>query len=401
VSKNRAFVLRLFLCLLPSVLLVPTAPSAGASSPESDAISLSFPTPQLGYVLSLHECASHTCATLRVTRDAGTEWSGVSLPRQLTQALQLAPWSTYPTPYQPLSVHFADAVDGWIYGIVPTPDLPANLVGRLWSTHDGGHVWSQVHLGPMTRGGTVFQMATHGDWTYLFGASFQTGRAYLLSAHSSEGQWTNESTARVEVPAGGTQLEGAFTFAGSSGWFVAGNDRGLTASARLLPNGSWGAWNGPSIGKGSASFSPIDAATSRVLLVNGESAGFGYPPTDSVPPGWNKGASWLFISYNAGATFKPLRRLSNTYQGGYSTLPGSSAAPVPGTIFLTSNSDSHLVRTTNWGRSWHVVLNRPVSQIHFTSRTTGFALVQTGSRQSAFSLFRTVDAGSHWKPVSG
>jgi hypothetical protein len=384
---------------LVSLLLIFAPTSAGASSSQMDSISLSFPTSEQGYVLSLRDCASETCATLQSTRDAGTEWSVVPVPRQLVQSLQLVSWDTYPTTYQQLTVHFADAANGWIYGTVPTSTTNnPNWVGRLWSTHDGGKVWSRVHLGPTTRGGEVIQMATRGNWTYLFGASFQTGHAYLLSTHSDADQWTNRSKAQVEVPAGGTQLEGAFAFAGSSGWFVAGNDRGFTSSARLLPNGSWGAWNGLSIGRGSSSFTPIDAATSRVLLVNGESAGFGYPPATSVPPGWNSGASWLFISYNAGASFKPLRRLSNICS--CSTMPGSSAAPIPGTIFLTSNTGEHLVRSTNWGRTWRVVLDRPVSQILFTNRSVGFALVQESSNQMSFSLFQTLDAGDHWNKVN-
>jgi hypothetical protein len=399
----RASIARLFLCALPPLLLVATTNSAGATAAQTDSISLSFPTPQLGYVLSLHDCASHTCATLRLTRDGGSAWSAVSLPRQLGQNLQRAPWSTYPSSYQTLTVHFADEANGWIYGTFPVASNTAvsGIMGRIWSTHDGGKEWTKVHLGSMSRGGEVYQMATHGTWTYLFGASFYTGQAYLLSSPSNEDRWTNRSKrARVEVPAGGTQLEGAFTFAGSTGWFVAGNDRGFTASARLIGAGSWGAWNGPLVGKGSSSFTPILAVTSRVLVVNAEDAGFVTPPASSVPPGWNSEASWLFISKNSGASFAPLRRLSKSFQGNYSTSPGLSATPAPGTILLTSNSDSHLLRTTNWGRTWQVVLDRPVSQVVFTTRATGFALVRVGTSQTAYSVFQTVDAGGQWKQVS-
>jgi hypothetical protein len=207
----------------------------------------------------------------------------------------------------------------------------------------------------------------------------------------------------MEMPAGGTQLEASFSFAGGNGWFVAGNDRGFTDSARLLSSGSWSAWNGPSFEKFDSSFTPIDALSNRVLLAEGESAGFGFPPASSEPSGWNNGARWLFISYDAGTTFKPLRKLSSTNQGSYySTAPGLLAAPKPGTILLqhASNSSYNLVRSTNWGRTWSVVLDHSVSQVLFTSRTTGFAIVQEGSSPNAFSLFRTTDAGSHWNRVS-
>jgi len=55
------------------------------------------------------------------------------------------------------------------------------------------------------------------------------------------------------------------------------------------------------------------------------------------------------------------------------------------------------MRSANWGRTWQVVLRRPVTQVVFTSRTTGFAIVQLGSK---YSLFRTTDTGSHWVKVN-
>ena len=395
----------LIVCLLLVLLLIPTSDVAGASPVQLDSISLSFPTPQQGYVLSLYDCATKTCAALRSTGNAGSSWSVVPIPSQLGRRLQLESWGTYGTTYANLTVHFANAKNGWIYGNVPAPVTPTtaspNSVSRLWSTHDGGKTWQQVRLDPLSLAGGVVQMATHGAWTYLFGQSL-SGPAYLLGTRSNMDQWSNKSSARMGMPAGGSQLEGSFTFAGGNGWFVAGNDRGFNDSARLLTNGPWGAWNGPSFAKFGASFTPISAVTNRVLLAEGESAGFVIPPASSVPPGWNNEASWLFISYDAGATFKPFRQLSSSYQKGYSTVPGLPAVPEPGTILLqqASNSGYHVVRSTNWGRTWRVVLDHSVSQVIFTSRTTGFAIVQEGSSQTTFSLFRTIDAGSHWNKVS-
>jgi hypothetical protein len=381
--------------------MLPVPDTAGASSPQLDSISLSFPTAQRGYVLSLFDCAAKTCAALRVTDDASSSWGVVPIPRQLKQSLKLASWGTYNTAYPTLSVHFADASNGWIYGVVPAPvtrtSTNPNWVNCLWSTHDGGETWSEVRLDPRSLG--VVQMASHGEWTYLFGASFQVGRALLLATPSNSDRWKSTSSARIELPAGGTQLEGTFTFAGSNGWFVAGNDRGFTASARLLRNGSWGAWSGPTYEKFDASYTPVSAVTNRLLLAEDDTAGFVYPPASTVPPGWNNGATWLFISYDEGATFEPFRELSRAYDATYSSGPGLPAVPVPGTILLqrTTNSGYYLMRSANWGRTWQVVLRRPVSQVVFTSRTTGFAIVQLGSR---YSLFRTTDTGSHWVKVN-
>jgi hypothetical protein len=382
------------------------SPTMAQASPHHlDPISMSFPSPHVGYVLSLYDCSAKTCVALSETHNAALSWSPVPTPSELDNDLRLTAWSSYATDYTTLTVHFADARDGWIYGTVPAPVTPntasPNLVSRLWSTHNGGKTWRKIRLGPLRLTGGVVQMATHGLSTYLFGINVY-GPVYILATPSDSDQWTSKSNTPMEMPAGGTELEGAFSFAGPSGWFVGGNDRGFTSSARLSEDGSWIAWNGPSLDKSDASFSPITAVTNKVLLVVGQSAGFVTPPVSTVPRDWNDGASWLFISYDAGATFRPFRQLSRSNQESYSTVPGLPAAPVPGTILLQQSTRSgyQLVRSTDWGRSWQIVLKRTPSQIVFTNRTEGFTIVLRHSYQLGSSLFRTFDAGGHWSEVS-
>ena len=151
-----------------------------------------------------------------------------------------------------------------------------------------------------------------------------------------------------------------------------------------------------------ASFSPITAVSRNILIAVGQSAGFVIPPASSVPPNWNNSASWLFISYDAGATFKPFRELSSSYQRGYYAVSGLPAAPVPGTIILQrfTNSGGQMVRSTNWGRTWQVVLNNSVSQVEFISRSFGFAIVQRGTTLTDSSLVQSGDAGGRWREVS-
>jgi hypothetical protein len=381
---------------------------AEASSLQLRPMSLSFPSAHLGYVLSLYDCAKRTCAALRSTANEASSWNVVPTPNQLNNDLQLISWGKYGAEYSysTINVHFANAKDGWIYGSVPVPSAHnktnPNWVNRLWSTLDGGKTWRQIRLGPLSITAGVFQMATHGAWSYLFGGSYDNGRAYVLATRSNDDQWTSDSKQPMYMPAGGTQLEGAFSFVGSKGWFVAGNDRGFTASAQLANDASWRAWSGPSFEHFGASFSPIAAVTGNILIALGQSAGFVIPPASSVPPNWNNSASWLFISYDAGATFKPFRELSSSYQRGYYAESGLPAAPVPGTILLQrfTNSGGQMVRSTNWGRTWQVVLNNSVSQVEFISRSTGFAIVQRGTTLTDSSLVQSGDAGSHWREVS-
>ena len=404
IQKSRMWRLSVGIILVFSLNLSPTW--AEASSLQLDPMSLSFPSPHLGYVLSLYDCEGRTCASLRNTNDAASTWNAAPTPSQLNKELRLISWGNYNTSYVTLNVHFADSKDGWIYGTVPAPATPntsnPNWVSRLWSTHDGGKTWRQVRLGPLLITGDVIQMATHGIWTYLFGASYESGEAHVLATRSHLDQWTSKSNAPMEMPAGGTQVQGDFNFVGSSGWFLAGNDRGFIASARLSKDGSWNAWNSSSIEDFGESFGPIAAVTGKVLLAECQSAEIVIPPESSVPPDWNRGASWLFVSYDAGTTFKPFRELSSSYQRGISAVPGLPATPVPGTILLqeATNSGVRVIRSTNWRRSWRIVLRRSVSQVVFTSRSDGFAIVQQQSSQTASSLFATNDSGGHWSHVS-
>ncbi len=391
--------------ILLALGLTLTPTMAQASPHHLDPISMSFPSPHVGYVLSLYDCSAKICVALSETNNAASSWGGTSTPSQLNGDMRLATWGSYGTDYMTLTVHFADARDGWIYGTVPAPVTSntsnPNWENRLWATHDGGKTWQNVPLGPLRLTGGVVDMATRRARTYLFGIN-DYGPVYVLATPSRFDRWKSTSNSPMEMPAGGTPLLGDFSFAGPLGWFVAGNDRGFTSSARLSSDGSWNAWRGPSVEKYDASFCPITAVTTKILLAVCQSAEIVQLSASSVPRDWNDGASWLFISYDAGATFRPFRQLSRSNQVSYSTVPGLPAAPVPGTILLQQSTRSgyQLVRSTDWGRSWQIVLTHTPSQIVFTNRTEGFTIVLRHSYQLDSSLFRTFDAGGHWSEVS-
>jgi hypothetical protein len=402
---KRIALVTLLVSVIVPIFVSSGSPLAGAvvTPTRLNPISLSFSSPQNGYLLSLYDCATQTCANLRRTNDAGSTWTEVPIPSQLNKHMKLNSWHAYGASYSTLTVHFADARDGWIYGTVPVPN-PAdpsypNLVSRLWSTHNSGRKWRQIRLGPLNLTGGEVAMATHGPWTYMFGGTNTSARSFILATKSSADIWRNESKGQMAMPAGGSQLEGAFSFVGSSGWFVAGNDRGFTASARLSKDGSWSKWTGPSVDD--ASFTPIAAVSKEELVIEGQSAGFVIPPSSTVPRGWNNGASWLFISHDAGATFEPFQQLSRSYHGSYSTVPGLPATPSPGTLLLerTVGSGYELVRSTNWGRNWQTVLKRSVSQVVFASPSVGFAIALRLSHSTNTRLLRTNDSGIHWSEV--
>jgi len=119
IRRSRLHHLLIGVLLVFSLNVTPTL--AEASSLQLDPMSVSFPSSHLGFVLSLDDCASRTCASLGSTRDEASSWNVVPTPSQLNKDLKLISWGTYGSSYATINVHFADSQDGWIYGTVPSP----------------------------------------------------------------------------------------------------------------------------------------------------------------------------------------------------------------------------------------------------------------------------------------
>ncbi|MDQ1541714.1 MAG: hypothetical protein QOH29_2440, partial [Actinomycetota bacterium] len=84
--------------------------------------SVTFVSPNAGFVLGTQACATGTCTTLGATTDAGRTWAKAGvLPPALTGDAQGV-----------RKVRFATASDGWAFG------------PQLWSTHDGGRSWRHI-----------------------------------------------------------------------------------------------------------------------------------------------------------------------------------------------------------------------------------------------------------------
>jgi hypothetical protein len=105
----------------PSATPSPTPPTVGLSAVALHPESVTFISPDVGWVLGLSLCGSVSCIRLATTTDAGTVWkwvTGATLPAI--------------SPTSPWEIRFADSADGWISG------------SHLYSTHNGGRTWAQV-----------------------------------------------------------------------------------------------------------------------------------------------------------------------------------------------------------------------------------------------------------------
>ncbi len=382
-------------------------PAGGAASrtPGDAPLAISFPTAQRGYVLSLASCGRAACATMSTTTDGGSTWRPVTVPAPLRGGV-VVPWlGDRETGSEPIAVHFADARDGWITAALSLPATPSAPTGavvfKMWSTHDAAASWTSIPLSRLDVGGGVIAMATHGPRTYLFGTSSRNDRTHVLVSPSTGDRWANAARFALFQPAGGTALEGWFAFSGAQGWFVSGNDRYL-ALERLARDGTWIRATTTSAAPGNASAAPLVPVAPGLLAIVAHTAGFVTPPTNSVPRDWNDGATWLFTSRDGGRTFQPVRELSASYQVTFPAIAGLPAIPRPGTILLVRDvgGASQLVRTTDWGARWRVVLHRAVSQVAFVSARVGYALTSPTASPLRATLLRTVDGGARWTSVA-
>jgi hypothetical protein len=118
-------------------------------------------------------CSTQYCTSVARTDDAGKTWTGVPAP-----VIGPADGATGVS-----QIRFLNGSDGWAFG------------PQLFTTHDGGHTWSQV----VTNGLRVTDLETVGDQAFaLFASCTGTGAAFaaqctsytLYSSPSSSDDWT-------------------------------------------------------------------------------------------------------------------------------------------------------------------------------------------------------------------
>ena len=373
-----------------------------AQAAQFDPLSVTFVSLETGWALGTVPCkASVACLALEKTTNAGASWAPAALPsgllaqvdRKVNGRSALLPLGEASL----VNIRFADTLDGWVYA-----DLPAANASQavLWSTHDGGRTWHQLH--PFATADALFpyfDLEAMAGNVYLMGVNTNFG-VTVESSPVSRDAWHADKTPKLSLPAGGAEPSGSFIFQDGRGWLVEGNDRGISGSAQLVGPGEWEAWE-PPCGDVGNSYTVPAASNASDLVAICTMGGFASPLSKSAPPGAKIGSTWLYVSVNGGASFQAVAQLSSHF--GQPFFDGALASPSPGVILAErSSSIEQLVASFDGARHWSVVYNGSLFYLGFTSPAQGVGLVTTSTTETSIktAMIMSFDGGHSWSRVN-
>ncbi len=313
----------------------------------------------------------------------------------------------YPMPQ--MSLYFATARDGWIYGSTPGASGNATTRAVLWMTRDAARTWSPVPVASLAMKFDVLTVNASRGYVDAIGWSSDQSLG-LWRSPIARADWRRVHTPRLASAAGGTGMEGAVVFKGANGWLMVGNDRGVTGGARLTSAGRWTAWRGPCATVGGGFDVPVAYSPSSLLDVC-TIGGFGGDVAAGTSPRLTMGSNWIFISRDGGQTFTPSARVAvGPATQWLDQVPGLPASPSFGTTIVAQSinvgqtSIEHLFMTRDGGTTWHSVYTPPTGSsamillVTFASPRLGAAIVQVASSHSI--LIVSTDGGATWHHVS-
>ena len=217
----------------PSVATSPAAasPAAASPSPASPAAapvalglspaSVTFVSPNDGWVLGAATCAGGPCAAIARTADGGRTWVGATAPSAAVVAAAGQGSAGIS------ALRFADTQNGWAFG----PDL--------WATHDGGATWARLTIPGAAPGSIVTALETSRGTVH---AVVLAGSAFRIASSpigSDDFRFSAVSVAVGAGPVPSVQL----VLSGTAGWLIE-NNRTVVGGARLV-NGAWATWQPP------------------------------------------------------------------------------------------------------------------------------------------------------------
>jgi hypothetical protein len=337
-----------------------TSPARAVSGPAGgpvprgfQPVSMTFVSASDGWVLGTAPCAQQPCTSVVRTTDGGRSWIGIPAPR-------------YPLAETGLQrglrdIRFADTLDGFAFG------------SQLWATHDGGATWRHVPLP-----GSIGDLETSDGVVY---AAVMTGAnaVTVYESPSSGGRWTPVPGLPANVPGDGWL--GMITLHGPAAWIILGGR--LYAS----PTGRNWAREPVSCGSGYGMVSVAAYSTQQLTLLC-----VGNPAMGSA-------GKVLLASSDGGARFT---------RTGVPPLGGDNfdqlAQPTAGHIFIATFSGATWLDVSgNGGRTWSQALRLldgglGWSDFGFTTPSQGAAI--EGNPAEGSRMFMTWDAGLAWHTLT-
>ena len=337
----------------------PATPIASTSLLGLSPASVTFVSPDDGWVLGTGTCSSAPCAAIARTADGGRTWAKVSAPHA---SIVRGP---DPGTSGISGLRFADARNGWAFG----PDL--------WATHDGGASWARLTIPGLPADAAIFALASaHGT----VHAVVLDGQDYRVASSPVGADDFRLGPVRVAVGAGPVPAVQQ-VLSGAAGWMIE-NDRTVVGGARLV-NGAWVAWQPPCADVVGPAF--LAASSSTELAAACDVGLWGTSTGDH-----------LYLSHDGGSTFVesgaavPLQMAAQV----------ASASP---SVIVVGGSDATgavLVATFDGGRTWTIVARLgavTIADLGFTTAAQG--VVITAPAGGPASLLMTRDGGRTWAAV--
>jgi hypothetical protein len=372
--------------------------SPSATAPSSSAL---IPTPTQAPTSAMGSTASAPTNSLGVTPNAAP-----------------APGGPVPANFQPTSVTFVSASEGWAIGQAGTPGkcanadpaictsmvrtndrgrtwagVPAPSTSRvefirfldgvngwafgpeLWSTHDRGNTWTQVDTG----GQYVTSLEASGSRAYAVFSSCPSSSSCtntLKSASADTDNWAPVSPATTGVAYSVNALTaGIVVLGGGQGWFLLPNGTLYTGS---LAGGAWLKLGTPS-------------CPASVPVLNWSKPSGALDFACSSPPGTSQ-QSWTTTTYTSSDEGQHWSAgTSRASSGAVRSLSGS-----PGAAFiLATTAGIDVAGTTAQGKP-AASLAEGFSYVGMTGNNQGVAIPADSSLHE---IYMTYDGGLTWTPV--
>jgi hypothetical protein len=349
----------------PSSTPATVALTAGSIHPES----VTFISPDVGWVLGISACGDSSCLRLAKTADAGGAWMWVT-------STGLSALST-DTQWR---VRFANSEDGWISGPL------------LFATHDAGSTWTRVAFPREgSSGASVDALETADGRVYAEiaeGIEPNTdGPAVLFESPTNRDSWqpvSGVTTGKAGYAGEISVAQGVFWATLHPAVLTAEGNTETSTLYRSLDGVTWRSEPQPCQSGWGATVAAATSARVFIVCSGGGAAG--------------SQEKMAYVSDNDGASYAPVSDppLGGDFEAVAASPTGVSVAAASGATYIYASFDG--------GATWATALGigdggLGLSDLGFTTATQGVVIHGQTNYPQSLQLLMTRDGGHQWEPV--